>query len=326
MDLLNLEPTKISRGLSGKYVLLYGPPKIGKTTMASQFENTLLLAFEQGYNAIDGIYAQPIYNWADMKAAQQQLCSNPKLKEKFKTIAIDTADLAWDMCESYICSLFDVTDLTDVPWGKAHAKLKKEFDTTFRSLTKAGYGIVFISHEQEKEVNEVVVDEKGKMVTKKVKKICPSLSDKARAIINKMVDIIGYIKQVRDVKGDIHRFILTRDSLSYEAGTRFKYLPNKIPLSYENLVTAVNEAIEKEALEKGSNLNENNFNPYDQDKTEEDYQNYLSKIKEKWETISNETKSSILSYIEKKLGRKAKISDLTPEQNDLLSEIVDMLK
>ena len=48
IDLLNLEPTKISKDLKGKYILIYGRPKIGKTTLASEFPKNLLLAFEPG--------------------------------------------------------------------------------------------------------------------------------------------------------------------------------------------------------------------------------------------------------------------------------------
>ena len=45
IDLLNLQPTVISRDLKGKYILIYGKPKTGKTTLASKFPKNLLLAF-----------------------------------------------------------------------------------------------------------------------------------------------------------------------------------------------------------------------------------------------------------------------------------------
>jgi RecA-family ATPase len=35
IDLLNLQPQKISKDLKGKTVLLYGNAKVGKTTLAS---------------------------------------------------------------------------------------------------------------------------------------------------------------------------------------------------------------------------------------------------------------------------------------------------
>lgn len=64
IDLLNIQPTVISRDLRGKYVLLYGKPKSGKTTAACSFPQSLLVAFERGYNAIGGVHAVDILKWS----------------------------------------------------------------------------------------------------------------------------------------------------------------------------------------------------------------------------------------------------------------------
>ena len=45
IDLLNLEPTKISRDLKGKYILAYGLPKIGKTSLVASFPKSLIFSF-----------------------------------------------------------------------------------------------------------------------------------------------------------------------------------------------------------------------------------------------------------------------------------------
>ena len=45
IDLLNLEPTKISRDLKGKYILAYGLPKIGKTSLVASFPKSLIFFF-----------------------------------------------------------------------------------------------------------------------------------------------------------------------------------------------------------------------------------------------------------------------------------------
>ena len=73
IDLLNLEPTKISKDLKGKYILIYGRPKIGKTTLASEFPKNLLLAFEPGYNALNNKMVQPITKWAEFLTVINQL-------------------------------------------------------------------------------------------------------------------------------------------------------------------------------------------------------------------------------------------------------------
>jgi hypothetical protein len=93
MDILNLEPTSISKDLKGKYVCIYSKPKLGKTTLASQFPNNLLVAFEVGYNALGGIYAVPINKWVEFKQVVSQL-EKTEAKEKYKTISIDTVSIA----------------------------------------------------------------------------------------------------------------------------------------------------------------------------------------------------------------------------------------
>ena len=60
VDIFNIEPTKISRDLKGKFVLIYGEAKSGKTSFSSLFPKPLLCAFERGYNALPGVKAVDI--------------------------------------------------------------------------------------------------------------------------------------------------------------------------------------------------------------------------------------------------------------------------
>lgn len=82
--------------------MLYGEPKSGKTTTASKFPNALLLAFEKGYNAIPGVMAKPVNSWGDYKKVLTEL-RDPEVKKVFQTVIIDTADIAYNYCEKYIC-------------------------------------------------------------------------------------------------------------------------------------------------------------------------------------------------------------------------------
>ena len=92
LDLLKVEPHRVKAGVQGKMFLFYGGPKTGKTVTACQFDRPLLLAFEPGYNLIDGIEAVMVTSWLDMKNYIKQL-KKPEVREKYNTIIIDTADL-----------------------------------------------------------------------------------------------------------------------------------------------------------------------------------------------------------------------------------------
>jgi len=67
INLLQLQPHKVSTDLTGYITYLYGAPKTGKTTLASQMPGAILLAFEKGYNALPGVVAQDITSWGEMK-------------------------------------------------------------------------------------------------------------------------------------------------------------------------------------------------------------------------------------------------------------------
>lgn len=54
INLLAIQPHKVSRDLSGYITYVYGAGKTGKTTLASQMDRSLLIAWEKGYNAIPG--------------------------------------------------------------------------------------------------------------------------------------------------------------------------------------------------------------------------------------------------------------------------------
>lgn len=51
IDILAIQPQVISRDLRSKYLLLAGPPKIGKTEFCTMAPDALVLAFEIGTNA-----------------------------------------------------------------------------------------------------------------------------------------------------------------------------------------------------------------------------------------------------------------------------------
>ncbi len=64
INLLNIQPTKVSRDLSGYITYIYGPGGAGKTTFGVATPKPLLLAFERGYNALGGVMAQDITTWS----------------------------------------------------------------------------------------------------------------------------------------------------------------------------------------------------------------------------------------------------------------------
>lgn len=320
IDLLALEPTVVSRDLRGKIVMFYGEPKSGKTSNAVKFPKHLLLAFEKGYNAINNVMAQPINKWSEFKRVLRQL-SDDKLKEKFETIIIDTCDIAWDLCEEYICNREGVDTIGDIPYGAGYSMLRKEFDQALRSIPLMDYGLVMISHSQDKQFT----DENGDSF----QKIVPTLQKNAEIIVNRMADIIGYSRNV-DTDDGTEVLLYMRGTPRFTAGSRWKNTPDYIPFTYEALVNAIAEAIEKQEEEDGVVATDEHVNIYKQEEglTFEETHEQIGEIIDGLLDVEDneENIEKIQAIVEVHLGKGRKIADTTPDQIQMLSLILDDLK
>ncbi len=168
IDIFSIQPHEVSRDLKGYTVLLFGEPKSGKTTTACKFPKPLLLAFETGYLAIPGVMAQPITKWSEFKQVLKQL-KEDKAHESFENIIIDTCDIAYDLCEKFVCNNNGVSSIGDLPFGKGYNLAKKEFDEALRMIPAMGYGLVLISHSQDKVFKEKLCETSIKELTKMAK-------------------------------------------------------------------------------------------------------------------------------------------------------------
>ena len=250
IDIFSLEPSKISRDLKGKFLLIYGQPKSGKSTFGSQLPRALFLNFEQGTNALAGIRGVPILRWTDFKKVLSQL-RKPQAKEMYDSIVVDTASIAWQLCESYICQRESVDSIRDVPWGQGWNMVKTEFSECWREITLLGFGILFITHAKERPTE--MRDEEGNPITA----VAPDLPNNAYTIINSIVDIIGYLQVQMNMDGSTERYLYTRSTPTVFAGSRYQYLAPKIKFGYNELVNAIGEAIDKAVELDGAQVTDN---------------------------------------------------------------------
>ena len=318
IDLLGIKPHKVSRDLSGYITYIYGAPKTGKTTLATQMGNSLLLAFEPGYHALPGVIAQDITSWSEMRQVYREL-KKPEVQEAYKAIIIDTIDIAADRCKKYICQQNGIEDLGDLGYGKGWTKFKDEFNEIFRGLTQLGYAVFFIGHHKE----SILTDANG--VSKTV--IRPSLSNSVKEVIAGMADIYGYSHQLN--KNEMSVLTLRSTDGSIECGCRFKYIEPQITLSYQNLIDTLTKAIDKEAAEHGGKFVTNEKIPvvavektYDFDAMMEKVQMLISDLMTKNQT--NAVK--ITAVIDKYLGKGKKVSECTPSQCEQLELIIQDLE
>jgi hypothetical protein len=320
IDILSIEPTVISRDLKGKYLLLYGKPKTGKTTMASRFPKNLLIAFEKGYNAIDGIKAVDVNKWSEFRQVLRQL-EKPEAREMYDTITIDTTTIAYEMCEQFVCSQNGVQSIRDIPWGQGWTLAKKEFESCLRKITMLGYGLVLISHIETRK--EKTADDS------EIEILAPSMPKRCYEVVNQIVDIIGYIATEWDDDGNSHRWLYTRQTPTVMAGSRFPYLAPKIKLGYQELVDAINEAIDKQRDLDGATVVDKIEKKQEEELSFNEIRDEASKIWAKLVNENPENAEKILKKVEMIFGRKLKLSEITEDQKEpfflVLLEMRDMV-
>lgn len=315
IDILNIEPSVISRDLKGKYVLVYSQPKVGKTSFAASFPRNLLLAFEKGYNAIGGVRAADINKWSDAKLVLRQL-EKPEAKAMYDTVTIDTVSIAWSLCEEFVCAQAGVQKINEIPWGQGYTQLTQEFEAFLRKITMLGYGLVLITH----------VDVRRETVgNNEIEYYSPSLNKRCYPICNRIVDIIGYIDVTWDENGNGERWFYTRKTPTIMAGSRFKYLAPKIKFGYEELVNAIADAIEMSEKLDGAKVVDTI-----ESKAEEtlDYNALRAEAAALWgklvtnDDAGEEMARRIMKRVEMIFGRPIKLSEITEDQVDLFNLVI----
>ena len=317
INLKSLQPHKVSTDLSGYMTYIYGPGGAGKTTFGVQAPKPLLIAFEKGYNALPGVIAQDVTTWGEMKQVLREL-KGDEVKSMFSTIIIDTVDIASTLCEKYVCSQLGIENIGDGGWTtNGWSKVKKEWEQTFRAVSMEGYALIFISHAKDKKFTRKDGTEYNQVV--------PSCSSAYNEIIKNMVDIEGYI----DVAGGERKLILRSADDSVECKCRFAQIEPEIPFSYDNLVSALNKAIDAEAKMTGNKFVTSekakvvDTPKYDYNGLMDEFQKIVGALMAKDEAAY---RPKVVEITNKVLGRGKKFTECTVDQVELMDLVVNELK
>lgn len=236
----------------------------------------------------------------------------------FRSIVVDTVDIASALCEKYVCNQLDIENIGDGGWTKnGWAKVKKEWEETWRAVTMEGYAVLFISHS------------KDKAFTRKdqttYNQIVPSCSTAYNEIIKNMSDLMGYIS----IENGERKLILRSFDDSVDCKSRFKYIEPSIPFGYQDLVDAMNRAIDKEAtVTDNQYVTEERENPTETVPVY-DFENEITAFKDlvgKIMAMNQSNSVKITSVTERYLGRGKKVVEATPQQAELIYLINDELR
>lgn len=326
IDIFNIKPNVVTRDLSGKSFLIYGERKSGKTTNACKFPKPILLGFEKGYGFLDGIIAQPINSWKEALEVKKQLLKDAESAEKenrdtiFKSVIVDTIDIAYDLCEKYIVDKEGVDYLDETEKMRGYRALSREYDKFFQEIVKAGYTLICISHATTKQIKE-----NGE----KYDKTIPTVPDRGFLVVSRLVDVCAYASYESDEQGNIHSMLTLRGNKHLEAGSRSPYMSEKIPFTYEALRDDMAHAIDMQKEHGATVVNEEvNLFKDNEDKSEKvDFDALVAEIGKHAKALyaaekTNDYKKIVAEY----LGKGKNVKDCDESQTDMLLLILDDLK
>lgn len=297
-----------------------------KTTNACKFPKPILLGFEKGYGFLDGIIAQPINSWKEALEVKKQLLKDAESAEKenrdtiFKSVIVDTIDIAYDLCEKYIVDKEGVDYLDETEKMRGYRALSREYDKFFQEIVKAGYTLICISHATTKQIKE-----NGE----KYDKTIPTVPDRGFLVVSRLVDVCAYASYESDEQGNIHSMLTLRGNKHLEAGSRSPYMSEKIPFTYEALRDDMAHAIDMQKEHGATVVNEEvNLFKDNEDKSEKvDFDDLVAEIGKHAKALyaaekTNDYKKIVAEY----LGKGKNVKDCDESQTDMLLLILDDLK
>lgn len=329
IDIFSITPNVVTRDLSSKSFFIYGEKKSGKTSNAVKFPKAILLATEKGFDMLPGVMAQPINSWGELVTAKRQLLKDAKAvvdgekkETTFKSVIVDTADLAYDMCEKYILQKEGAEYLDETEMKRGYKAVEREFDGFFQDICRAGYTLIVISHS-----TTVQLKDNGE----KYDKIQPTIDKRGLKVLARLVDIMGYSTYETDENGVDHMVLYMRGSKYLEAGSRNKYTSDKIPFTYEALLADMEQAMDKIEAENKGEVISTPTNAFASQSELPDFTETVNTIKQIAKKLNELGKmNDYKAVIEKYLGKNRQVRDCDETQVEILglilAELQDYLK
>jgi Cdc6-like AAA superfamily ATPase len=217
---MELPKTKVKASRkSPKNLVIYGPPKIGKTTVLSQLENCLIIDLEDGSDMVDALKIKA-NSLAELSEIGKTILADGK---PYKYIAVDTVTQLEVWCETEGKAMYKQTpmgknfdpkntglSILSLPNGAGYLYLRLAYKKWFDRLNKLADHVILVGHLKDK-----MIDKKGK----EVRSVDLDLTGKLRSITCANADAIGYI--YRD--GDTTRISFNSEG-DITAGSRCEHL------------------------------------------------------------------------------------------------------
>ena len=173
-----------------KYLILFGLPKVGKTTILATLDDNLILDMEHGATYVDALKIE-VNTLKDLN----EVCKAIRdANYPYKYITIDTITAVEEMAKPLAISLYqkspmfsekyaDVQDVTQLPNGSGYACLREAMEMIIDKISKCAPNIIICGH-----VKDAALSEGATMNVKTL-----DLTGKISRILSAKSDAIGFV-------------------------------------------------------------------------------------------------------------------------------------
>jgi Cdc6-like AAA superfamily ATPase len=216
---------------SPKNMIIYGPPKIGKTTVLSQLKDCLIIDLEAGSDMVDALKVK-VNSLKELGEVGKAIIKEGK---PYKYVAIDTISKLEEWCEEDAKKLYMATPMgknfetknpgmsvLSLPNGAGYLYLRMAYKKWIDRLNLLADHVILVGHLKDK-----MLEKKGKEVA--VKDL--DLTGKIKQITCANADAVGYIYREDD------QTMVSFNSLEdVTAGSRCDHLKGQtMPLQWSNI-------------------------------------------------------------------------------------------
>lgn len=205
-----------------KVLVLYGPPKVGKTTVLAQLENCLILDFEDGTDHIDSLHLK-----VTSLAHLAEVCAEIRNQNRpYKYIAMDTVTSMETWCEelattnyknSVIGKNFDGKSVLELPKGAGYLHLRLAFAEVSQMVASVTSHLIQVGHIREKFLEKDTQEASAKDL---------DLTGKIRNIVCSRADAIGYMYRRPGMNTPLEVSFMTTNEVN--CGSRCDHLKGKL--------------------------------------------------------------------------------------------------
>lgn len=225
-----------------KKVVIYGPEGIGKSTCAAQFPEPVFIDTEGSTKDMDVSRFEKPSSWTMLLEQIRYVKMNSSV---CKTLVIDTADWAEQMCVADLCARYGKKGIEDFGYGNGYVYAKEEWGRFLNSLEEvieAGIHVVLTAHAHLRKFEQP--DELGAYDRWELK-LGKKTSSQTAPLLKEWADMVLFANYKTwsvavDDKGNKRkaqggaRVMYTSHHPCWDAKNRYG-LPDEVPFSYDSI-------------------------------------------------------------------------------------------